>query len=736
MKWKTRLLPIFSFDRIVRRAVASWFFMALVVLLVRNGDFSSTAFLKDLSWDLPICVFLGFFLLISALAAVLPTKRTDGFAMLLGLVVVSSAWLSRLAMTAEEKWLFCFVLVGVFALVLWDFVSQNEDILSAIHLPNRVSPWAAVLCGVICCVVIAVTTCLRYINFATPTYDFGIFIQMFHNMAESFEPITTCERDKVLSHFAVHLSPIYYVLLPFYWLFPSPLTLQIGQAVIVASGIIPFYLLMKKYGFSAKARVAFSVLYMLIPAISKGCFFDLHENCFLFPLLLWIFWAYESEKIPLLALFTALCCLVKEDSAVYVTIFALYCLISGTTKKRKLMGAGMALYAVLYFLFAVWYIDTFGEGIMSGRYDNVSSDGSLVGVIFTAFANPGFFFQEILTRGWESVKYILALLVPLGFLPMATGKLSRWLLLIPMLLNLLTEYPYQLELLYQYHFGISAFLLLLAIMNLRDLRGKLRVYMILVPLAASFVFYSYLIIPEMGGRIKTYQANRESFAVLEATLDTIPEDASVNASTFILPHLAQRWGAYDVGYHPEADTDLVILDIRSGYDETSKKMAKACGLAGYRHLLETKQIAIFVSPDWTGDVAALKEAVKEVAPIVYESITQEERLASMAEIVSVIPEDASVVASESLLVHLSPREEIYGIASHARADVDFVVFDIRFGHSDQSIALLFECVNNEYDCLIADSDIMIYVSPLWRGDFTALEDALTEMGYLNEIEAS
>jgi hypothetical protein len=108
----------------------------------------------------------------------------------------------------------------------------------------------------------------------------------------------------------------------------------------------------------------------------------------------------------------------------------------------------------------------------------------------------------------------------------------------------------------------------------------------------------------------------------------------------------------------------------------------------------------------------------------------------MAEIVSVIPEDASVVASESLLAHLSPREEIYGIASHARADVDFVVFDIRFGHSDQSIALLFECVNNEYDCLIADSDIMIYVSPLWRGDFTALEDALTEMGYLNEIEAS
>lgn len=149
MKWKTRLLPIFSFDRIVRRAVASWFMMALVVLLMRDGDFSATAYLKDMTWDLPICAFLGFFLLISALSALLPTKRTDSFAMLAGLVAVSSMWLSRLMMTVEEKWLFCFVLVGVFALVLWDFVSQNDDILTSLSLPSAVAPWMAVACGVV-----------------------------------------------------------------------------------------------------------------------------------------------------------------------------------------------------------------------------------------------------------------------------------------------------------------------------------------------------------------------------------------------------------------------------------------------------------------------------------------------------------------------------------------------------------------------------------------------------------
>ena len=730
MKWKTRLLPIFSFDRIVRRAVASWFMMALVVLLMRDGDFSATAYLKDMTWDLPICAFLGFFLLISALSALLPTKRTDSFAMLAGLVAVSSMWLSRLMMTVEEKWLFCFVLVGVFALVLWDFVSQNDDILTSLSLPSAVAPWMAVACGVVCAAVIAITTCFRYLTFASPTYDFGIFIQMFHNMAESFEPITTCERDKVLSHFAVHLSPIYYLLLPFYWLFPSALTLQIGQAVVVASGIIPFYLLMKKYGFSAKARVAFSVLYMLVPSVSKGCFFDLHENCFLFPLLLWIFWAYEAEKLPLLAFFTALCCLVKEDSAVYVTIFALYCLISGTTKKRKLMGAGMALYAILYFIFAIWYIDTFGEGIMSGRYDNVSSDGSLVGVIFTAFANPGFFFQEILTRGWESVKYILALLVPLGFLPLATGKFSRWILLIPMLLNLLTDYPYQLELIYQYHFGITAFLLLLTLMNWRDLTGQKRRYMMLVALAASFVFYSYLIIPEVGGRVRNYTADKENFEILEDTLDIIPEDASVNAGTFLLPHLAQRWEAYDVGYHPYADTDFVILDIRGGYDNRSLELRSKCWANGYSCLAETKQVAIYVSPDWEGDFLALSEALSRV-----EGISHSAAHVMTEQILSVIPKDASVNTMLPLTSYFAENETLYLISEHKTADTDFVVFDLRGSYNDESWAMMEQCVMGGYECLIENEYVGIFVSPDWNGDFLTLKNKLIEMGYIQILPA-
>lgn len=52
-------------------------------------------------------------------------------------------------------------------------------------------------------------TIVRYrANYAS-TYDFGIFSQMYYYMDQTLAPMTTCERDGLLSHFAVHLSPIF-----------------------------------------------------------------------------------------------------------------------------------------------------------------------------------------------------------------------------------------------------------------------------------------------------------------------------------------------------------------------------------------------------------------------------------------------------------------------------------------------------------------------------------------------
>lgn len=123
----------------------------------------------------------------------------------------------------------------------------------------------AIVFGAAQAMFIALYTCARYNNYTSPNYDFGIFCNMFSSMVRDFTQTVSCERDAIIQHFAVHFSPIYYLMLPFYFVFRSPLTLQILQAVIVGSGVIPLYLIARRRKLSPALGAALCFAYALYP---------------------------------------------------------------------------------------------------------------------------------------------------------------------------------------------------------------------------------------------------------------------------------------------------------------------------------------------------------------------------------------------------------------------------------------------------------------------------------------
>ena len=209
---------------------------------------------------------------------------------------------------------------------------------------------------------------MRYFNLYTPCFDFGIFTQMFENMKDGVGPVTTVERNYELSHFAVHFSPAYYLMLPFYLIYPHPVTLQILQGLFVTSGIIPVFLIARKYGFSKIHSALISAIYALYPAFTGGCTYDMHENCMLPALILWLIWAIEREKTIPIFVFALLTLTVKEDAAVYVAVIALYLLLSDRSKKIRKLSVFILAGAIVYFLCACLYLNSNGLGIMDWRY--------------------------------------------------------------------------------------------------------------------------------------------------------------------------------------------------------------------------------------------------------------------------------------------------------------------------------------------------------------------------------
>lgn len=409
--------------------------------------------------------------------------------------------------------------------------------------------------------VVGGTLVFRYLTYSSPAYDFGIWTQMFYYMKTAFLPLTTVERSELLSHFAIHFSPIYYLYLPVYAIFPYAVTLQVLQAVTVISGIVPLWLICRRWGFDRKARVVWGLIYTLYPALAKSCYFDLHENCFLVPLLLWLFWTLETERGWAMVLFTVLTLAVKEDAAVYVACIGLFVLLE---KKNFKKGLVLTIAAVVWFLTVQYFMKKYGLGVMSGRYDNfMSNDGSLVDVVKNFVMNPAYAVSQCFSA--EKIKLILILMLPVGFLPVMTKKIARYVLFLPIILiNFASNYGYQATIDYQYTFGTSAILIYLAVLNYREVSGRRKYTACTCALCAGLL--STPVYALSGDWIVTAYFDRiEEFTRLDEMLASIPEDASVSASSPFVAHIANHKVLYEYpgSYSHEDAADYLIIDLRS-----------------------------------------------------------------------------------------------------------------------------------------------------------------------------
>lgn len=598
-----RIWLTFGWNRMIARLVAAWFsFVAL--LLMRADGYLYVEFMQEKVTLVQAGVaVLGFFLLYSVVAVIAGRWSSDSWFLLIAATVSVMRWLNEYSGYMGGE-LVAMAAILVYALVLVWTVNKNRRLIRLWQPRQSTVIVLTSVAAIVACVILAVIGCLRYKTFVAPNFDFGIFCNMFYNMAKTGDPMVTCERNGLLSHFAVHLSPIFYLLLPFYWLFPSPLTLQIGQAVILMLGVIPVYLLCRHYRLSSRVTLLVSCLYVFYPAISTGCFYDIHENCFLPFFLLWTFYFLEKKYYLPMSL-SALCVLmVKEDAAVYLLVFAVYLLVS---RKDRWTGLFLGIASLTYFYFAVEYLEKNGLGIMSNRFDNLipNAEDGLMGAVKTAILNPGYLVTQLFNTSdwssWDKIQFVLMIFLPMGLIPFCTKKASRWLLTTPILINLLTMYPYMHQVGFQYQFGVCAFLIYATIQNIPDMKAPTKRTLLSIAAASCLCLYLFSVFPTMTMYMHSWRDNREQYARMEEILDTIPENASVNASTFLVPYLADRDVIYEIDYHGnETDIEYVVVDLRFGSEKSTISYYNSQGYETYAFEEDLLLILKF-NPDYVFD---------------------------------------------------------------------------------------------------------------------------------------
>ena len=220
-KLKSFLEKYVDFPSLIRHIILSWLTAVAIEyfkLPMNLRDLSRLDGLAQMSLGRVILFTFCFTVILFVLSLFIKTVKIErwGIAAVFALIAAGT-----LCASVSKAYLTVCVLIMTALIIFAWFGWKNSDELIKTKKPCL---WITIGLSVAFFLFVSAWAVGRVYSFSSPTFDFGIFSQMFYNMKETGLPMTTVERDGMLSHFAVHVSPIYYLMLPFYWLFPSPAT--------------------------------------------------------------------------------------------------------------------------------------------------------------------------------------------------------------------------------------------------------------------------------------------------------------------------------------------------------------------------------------------------------------------------------------------------------------------------------------------------------------------------------
>ncbi|MBX3193457.1 MAG: DUF2079 domain-containing protein, partial [Labilithrix sp.] len=407
-------------------------------------------------------------------------------------------------------------------------------------------------------------------------WDLAVYDQSHWNILDSGMPWSTMySATGTENHFSIHFSPIYYLTALIYALRPEAQTIIAIQNVAVALGALPLFLLTRHKTGSSAIAACFACSYLANPLVHSIVVYDFHDIGLFVPLALGVLWAFETDRHRAFWLFAILALMVREDTPLYLGIFALY---AWSTGKRS-QGTRLGVMSLAYFVL----VHAVFMPALRLRHVVLSFHGRLLDlqrppneglgtILETLVTNPTFC-VTYLFRTWERPFFLAIAFVPLALLPLRSGRAI--LLMTPgLFFCVMSSFPAQYAIWTHYSGTFLAFVYYAAVIGLVSFASRYRGSLALAVLACSLLLsgkygrYSWLnpgfvrMQLERSESRYGFEGNRR---LMELAL-SVPKSDTVRATNNILPVLSnRRWAFILPG---GVGTDWVFIDYRRSGDHS------------------------------------------------------------------------------------------------------------------------------------------------------------------------
>jgi uncharacterized membrane protein len=234
----------------------------------------------------------------------------------------------------------------------------------------------------------ATISVFRYVRRDPTSWDLGIFTEYVKQFAHLHAPIVDI-RGPGFNLLGDHFHPVVAVLAPFFRLAPTPVTLLIAQALLIALSVIPVYRAAAQL-LSRGAAQAITAAYGLSWGLQQLANYDFHEIAFAVPLLAASLSALVRGRTRAAIIWALPLVLVKEDQG--FTLAALGLIIAFSYRRRApgliLAGWGLAwsLLAILVIIPHFSGDHTYSYWSQAGAISPVGGNFS-VGGLWSHFTN-------------------------------------------------------------------------------------------------------------------------------------------------------------------------------------------------------------------------------------------------------------------------------------------------------------------------------------------------------------
>ncbi len=401
----------------------------------------------------------------------------------------------------------------------------------------------------------------------------GAFTNPFHlKMSEALEAFAGSPETRQ-SNFAHHFQPILYLLLPFFAVAPSPVTLFVCQALVVAAGVFPCFLMARDVLKREEQALAVTLCYALYPSVLSTAW-SFYPDAFAVTALMWAFWFARSGRPVVMLIFLALTLSAKETMALPVLSFGAYLFL---WERKRALGLGIAAAALAYLFVSLHLIiplfaNAADYPYVKGLYGPLG--GSLAELLRTLVLQPWKMLPYLFS--WSALKYFLGLLFPVAFLPLLGWRI--WILTLPVLFQNLLIWAPEADKWYRSSTGLWSATLIpftfLAVIQALKIMGDKYSRAMVRRLLAILIIMTLLSIS-----LSSFPSRWSvpGFGRIEQTLrNAIPAGASV--STNLLMLWCQLTKDYSLYLFPKKwnSTEFVVIEINPA---RSGKMPNAGPLA-------------------------------------------------------------------------------------------------------------------------------------------------------------